>query len=90
MKLHKARTKVGKRVCGAVGWTSLIWLIGLAGSMERETIGLLAGIVLAPVLVFGLAWGAWAAGAMDEHKKAPRPAATETRHTSKCSTKLYK
>lgn len=23
-------------------------------------------------------------------KKAPRPAATETRHTSKCSTKLYK
>lgn len=86
MKLHKARTKAGKRVCGAVAWTSFVGIYLLSGVLE-EYIWLLS---LVPVLVFGLAWGAWAAGAMDEHKKAPRPAATETRHTNKYPTKLYK
>ena len=60
MKLHKAQTKLGKRVCGAIAWTSLIGMIGLSG-VHEEYIWLLS---LLPLLVFGLAWGAWAAGMM--------------------------
>ena len=66
MKLQKAQTKAGKRVCGAIAWTSLIGMIGLVGSMEWDKIGLLEGIALLPLLVIGFAWGAWAAGVMDE------------------------
>ena len=62
MKLHKARTKAGKRVCGAVAWTSFVGIYLLSGVLE-EYIWLLS---LVPVLVFGLAWGAWAAGVINE------------------------
>ncbi len=61
MKLHKAQTKAGKRVCGAVAWTSFVGMIGLAGVHEDYTWLL----ILTPLLVIGFAWGAWAAGAMD-------------------------
>ena len=65
MKLHKAKTKLGKRICGAIAWTSLIGVLSLPKPMEDDAIGLTAGIVMSAICIFGLAWGAWAAGAMN-------------------------
>ena len=70
MKLHKAQSKAGKVISGAISWTSLVGIIALPGALEQETIGLPATIVLAAVLVFGFAWGAWAAGLMIHDKEA--------------------
>ena len=67
MKPNKARTKTGRRISGVIAWTSLVGIIALPGTLEQETIGLPVVIVLAAVLSFGFAWGAWAAGLMEMH-----------------------